>query len=966
MKSAWFVRINLIAVLVLLWCVIAQGQTYFVEDFEKGVLEDNWEVSGHDWSLHKADSVKAPHDALDKRCLWSNQGGNYDNHINTSATLIKAIDIRASIQPVLSFWMRNSLAFGDAVYLERSTDNGFTWKELWSRGESVYNSWHKISIDLALEKQNIFIFRFRISTNYINVSWGCLIDNIIINEFDLGDKIALPFQDNFEDGMANFKDISGHDWGVTDETAQEGSFCLTDSPKRNYSAYSYSRATIKGYFHLAQNGNHILSMWHKYYLSYGETIKIQVSTDSGWTWQSIASWGEGTLNSWQKVQIDLSQFNGKRINIAFQFSSNYINENNGWFIDNLKIYDAANENPLIDTFSASTQQGYKPLPVQFTCQSHDPDGSISEYRWDLDGDGRPDTTTTTGSVGCTYQNAGIYEATCTAVDNGGATATSQKLRIFVLSGDDRRISAADTAAASGTLVKLAIRIDNASGLAALQGRLRFNPAILEATKIETSTVTSGFSLADSLMPGRAAFSLARATALPSGSGDLLYFTLLVKIDAQPGDTCSLALENMRLFGENNEAIPLAIQQGLFTVSGSSGSTGFYIQPDTLILVPGQAINLHSFIRAVDGQIAAAAADWTLEPLSEIGKTRIVGTLSDINGVQVTLQTKRIGDGRIIARSGAQTDTAWVCVKGMPGDITADSLIMANDASHILRASISLPLAPLPPGHVKMTLYDSLAADFNADRKVNVDDAKLVLDKSLGNILKRTGMHGSGPVLAFISSAQTSGNDLLYQVNLKLRDDITATRIALSYDANQMTLTGVVPAVTGGQCLRNEYKPGCVLIAAIHPQQLVDANQQALLLQFHSRRNTLPDPPVIDRIELFDQQNQPVEVSVSAMDDISRAMPSAFQLDQNYPNPFNPATTISYQLQQNAHIWLGIYNATGQLVRTLVEGEKNAGIWQASWDGRNAAGEHLGSGIYFCRLQVDRGPCAETRKMVLMR
>jgi len=144
------------------------------------------------------------------------------------------------------------------------------------------------------------------------------------------------------------------------------------------------------------------------------------------------------------------------------------------------------------------------------------------------------------------------------------------------------------------------------------------------------------------------------------------------------------------------------------------------------------------------------------------------------------------------------------------------------------------------------------------------------------------------------------------------------------------------------------------------------NQQLLLLQFRSKRNAAPMPPVIDRIELFDQQSQPVEALVTSSETNTAAMPDAFQLGQNYPNPFNPVTTISYQIQRDAHVSLGIYNATGQLVRNLVEEEKSSGIWLATWDGRNAAGEHLGSGIYFCRLQIDHGGIVETRKMVLMR
>jgi len=97
-------------------------------------------------------------------------------------------------------------------------------------------------------------------------------------------------------------------------------------------------------------------------------------------------------------------------------------------------------------------------------------------------------------------------------------------------------------------------------------------------------------------------------------------------------------------------------------------------------------------------------------------------------------------------------------------------------------------------------------------------------------------------------------------------------------------------------------------------------------------------------------------------------PEAISLSQNYPNPFNSATAISYRLsaingQQTAvHLW--IYNTTGQLVRTLVDERQGTGVHSGVWDGRNAQGQEVGSGIYLYRLKV--GDRVLSRKMVLLR
>ena len=88
---------------------------------------------------------------------------------------------------------------------------------------------------------------------------------------------------------------------------------------------------------------------------------------------------------------------------------------------------------------------------------------------------------------------------------------------------------------------------------------------------------------------------------------------------------------------------------------------------------------------------------------------------------------------------------------------------------------------------------------------------------------------------------------------------------------------------------------------------------------------------------------------------------------NYPNPFNPETWFPYQLAQPAPVSISIYNPQGELVRTLVLGHQPAGMYQdrsraAHWDGRNARGELVASGVYFYTLSA--GNFTATRKMLL--
>ena len=88
---------------------------------------------------------------------------------------------------------------------------------------------------------------------------------------------------------------------------------------------------------------------------------------------------------------------------------------------------------------------------------------------------------------------------------------------------------------------------------------------------------------------------------------------------------------------------------------------------------------------------------------------------------------------------------------------------------------------------------------------------------------------------------------------------------------------------------------------------------------------------------------------------------------NYPNPFNPETWIPYQLAKPAEVSLTIYAANGKMIKTLVLGHQNAGIYKsrsraAYWDGRNSIGEPVASGIYFYTLTTE--DFTATRKMLI--
>ncbi len=91
--------------------------------------------------------------------------------------------------------------------------------------------------------------------------------------------------------------------------------------------------------------------------------------------------------------------------------------------------------------------------------------------------------------------------------------------------------------------------------------------------------------------------------------------------------------------------------------------------------------------------------------------------------------------------------------------------------------------------------------------------------------------------------------------------------------------------------------------------------------------------------------------------------------QNYPNPFNPETWIPYQLSEDSQASISIYDTTGKVIRTLSLGFQSAGFYNsrgraAYWDGRNALGERVASGIYFYQLTTPS--FQQTRRLVIVK
>ena len=108
----------------------------------------------------------------------------------------------------------------------------------------------------------------------------------------------------------------------------------------------------------------------------------------------------------------------------------------------------------------------------------------------------------------------------------------------------------------------------------------------------------------------------------------------------------------------------------------------------------------------------------------------------------------------------------------------------------------------------------------------------------------------------------------------------------------------------------------------------------------------------------------VEALLAGLAEAEADVPAAYALEPNYPNPFNPQTTIRFALPEAGQVVLEIFDLSGRLITRLVEQPMAAGRYEVMWDGHDAAGRQLASGLYLLRIRANDFTAA--RRMMLVK
>ena len=148
-----------------------------------------------------------------------------------------------------------------------------------------------------------------------------------------------------------------------------------------------------------------------------------------------------------------------------------------------------------------------------------------------------------------------------------------------------------------------------------------------------------------------------------------------------------------------------------------------------------------------------------------------------------------------------------------------------------------------------------------------------------------------------------------------------------------------------------------------------------LFEFVLEKNTVDEPTTMLKWQFGQPGKVPVNIWLDrvyatreevelAVGKEGPAIPNEYVLDQNYPNPFNPTTNITYGLPKDANVVIDVYNLMGQKVVTLVSERQKAGYYTVNWNGRDASGNLVTSGVYIYKITT--GDYAKSKKMLLVK
>jgi PKD repeat protein len=303
-----------------------------------------------------------------------------------------------------------------------------------------------------------------------------------------------------------------------------------------------------------------------------------------------------------------------------------------------------------------------------------------------------------------------------------------------------------------------------------------------------------------------------------------------------------------------------------------------------------------------------------------------------------------------------------------GDVSQDGKVSAYDAALVLQATVGL---------ITLTPEQEELADVSGNETVSAYDASLILQRVVGLIQKFPRENGdAAPVLATTiknyevtltaSNSNPTGTKVTVSISIDDAKGIFSGEFTLDYDSKSLKLIAVSATDLSKEASLVYHAANGQAKLSLARDKNFSGGGNLVNLEFEVLKDApgkIMNPFTLSKVKLNEGTN------VTVVNSLVEILPLRTCLLQNYPNPFNPDTWLPFQLAQDASVAISIYNANGQLIRNILLGRKEAGVYTtkdkaAHWDGRNSFGEKVASGVYYYTIQV--GNFTATRKMVILK
>ena len=297
-----------------------------------------------------------------------------------------------------------------------------------------------------------------------------------------------------------------------------------------------------------------------------------------------------------------------------------------------------------------------------------------------------------------------------------------------------------------------------------------------------------------------------------------------------------------------------------------------------------------------------------------------------------------------------------------GDVSLNNKVSSYDASLILKYLVK---------DDSLNKQQILNGDVTADSSISTLDASLILQYTV-QLLDGLPISDqqSDKYLAsadvFMSDEGTSpGHIVKVPIYLKNTQNIMGCDNILTYDTNMLEFdTLTVSSDISNLLIASHQDNGKIHLAAAGT--LRDTTNILLTtLKFKVKDGFSGSTKVALKKLKWNEQPEISNVTsstISLITPIERdesKIPTKFSLKQNYPNPFNPTTNIKYNLPENTHVKISIYDINGHLIELLINKFQHAGYHTVNFNGY-----HLASGFYLYKIKA--GSVIKTKKMLLLK